>query len=88
MSSNGFLSLILNVIAERNIPKAALIGSGEGCLGKQYGDLCSKRIATDQTFVSILLLAAVSCLKTINGDWPLTETYIAGAIADVRLKSN
>jgi hypothetical protein len=31
--------------------------------------------------VSLLLLAAVLCLKTTNGDWLLTETYIAGAIA-------
>ena len=82
MSSNGFGTLILHVIVKRNILNAALISSGEGCVEKQFGDLCSKRIATDKTFVSILLRAAVSCLKTTNGDWPLTETYIAGAGRD------
>jgi hypothetical protein len=84
LSSNGFGTLILGTIAERNIPNAALIGSGEGCVGKQFGDLCSTRIATDKTLVSILVLAAVSCLKTTTGDWLLTETYIAGAIGALK----
>jgi hypothetical protein len=45
-------------------------GSGEGRIQGQYGDLCGKTIATDKTFVSIVLLAAVLLLETKNGDCP------------------
>jgi hypothetical protein len=37
-----------------------VIGSGEGCIQKLFGDLRGKRIATGKAFVSIRLLAAVT----------------------------
>ena len=56
-------------------------------MGEQQGDLRGTRIATDRTFVSILVLAAVSLnLLTDVPRLRLDEIYIAGVAA--RQKKN